>query len=255
MPDFALNNPDVRQTTLRERLEAGTQLIAAELAEEFDISLDTIRRDLLALEETGVAQRVRGGAVPVRAPTKTYLERRRRPTTDCSRIVPAALPLIKEGMTIILDGGTTLTHLAERIEPLPDLLVITSSPAIAVILMEKSIATHLIGGRLSPWGGVAVGRQAEDALGKLSADLAFVGICALEAEFGLSADKADEASAMQAMARAAQSLVLVCARDKVGRRARHHVLAVDQNAIIVTDADSQIMKPFEDSGAEIIHVK
>ena len=79
MTDLALNNPVVRQNLLRQRLEAGDPLIAAELAKEFDISLDTIRRDLLVLESEGLVQRVRGGAVPVRADSSTYSQRRQAP--------------------------------------------------------------------------------------------------------------------------------------------------------------------------------
>ena len=258
MTDLMLNNPLVRQELLRQRLESGGPLIAADLAQEFNISLDTIRRDLLALEGEGCLQRVRGGAVPVKAPVKkpetTYRQRRSRPTTDCSRIVPATLPLIREGMTIMLDGGTTVAHLADLLPPLSGLLVVTPSPVVAALMLDKDIETHLIGGPVSPWGGVAVGSDAEKALANCAADLAFVGICALDETFGLSSHHADEAGIMRTMDRVSSRTVLMLSRDKVGQRARHHVLAPDQTTTIVTDADPAAMQPFVDAGAEIIHV-
>ena len=65
MPDHELNNPDVRHHLLLARLLSGEQLVAAALADELNVSPDTIRRDLMALENSGVAKRVRGGAVPL----------------------------------------------------------------------------------------------------------------------------------------------------------------------------------------------
>ena len=254
MSELTLNNPIVRQELLKQRLDGGGQLIATELAEEFDISLDTIRRDLLALEEQGLAQRVRGGAVPVRKPETTYTQRRSQPTTDCSKVVPAAIPLVKPGMTIMLDGGTTLTHFAEILPALPDLFVITPSPVIATITLGKSIETHLIGGRISPWGAVAVGSEAEKAIATMSADLAFVGICALDEDFGLSCQHSDEAGVMRAMARAARDTVLILSKDKVGHTARHRVLPPNALSFIITDADASMMQPFAEAGAEILHV-
>uniref|UniRef100_A0AAN0MDU7 DeoR family transcriptional regulator n=1 Tax=Yoonia rhodophyticola TaxID=3137370 RepID=A0AAN0MDU7_9RHOB len=63
-----LNIPDTRQQVLAERLARGQQIVASDVAGEFGVSLDTIRRDILALEADGHAQRVRGGAVPIARP-------------------------------------------------------------------------------------------------------------------------------------------------------------------------------------------
>ncbi len=254
MPELALNNPLVRQDMLRKRLQNGAQLVATELADEFDISLDTIRRDLLVLEEKGYAQRVRGGAVPSAQPLQSLKQRRERPGRNVSHLAEAAVPLIKEGMSILMDGGTTLEKLAERLQPSPGLLVVTPSPVIATLLIHKDITVHLIGGRISPWGGVAVGREAERALSEMAVDLAFLGVCGLEATFGLSADDSDEAAMKQAMAKAARNTALICRNEKVGHRARHRVLEPEHLSTIITDADPDAMRAFSETGAEIIHV-
>nr|WP_321454841.1 DeoR/GlpR family DNA-binding transcription regulator [uncultured Cohaesibacter sp.] len=253
MPDLTLNNPLVRQDLLKTRLKSGVQLVAMDLANEFGISLDTIRRDLLALEDRGLVQRVRGGAIPVRSHSSRFTERQVGRCGDYSSIVRAALPLIKQGMTIILGGGTTLTHLADLLEPLDNLFVITPSPAIGSIMLEKGIATQLIGGRLSPWGGCAVGHEAEAALENLAADLAFPGICGLDSDFGLSMDHGDEASMTRALVAAANDTILVCSKEKIGQRARHRIMRAEGISSIVTDADESSMLPFQQAGAEIIY--
>ena len=254
MSELPLNNPLVRQDLLRRRLQEGTQLVAADLAVEFGISLDTIRRDLLVLAEEGCAQRVRGGAVPATKPLQPLRQRRQSPDRDVSALVDAALPHIKPGMSLILDGGTTLAKLAERIDPLPGLLVITPSPILATILLDKDIPTYLLGGRISQWGGVAVGREAEHALADMAVDLAFLGVCGLDEAFGLSADDCDEAALKLAMARSARRTALICRKDKLGHKGRHRVLDPDQLSLIITDADAASMQPFRETGAEIIHV-
>ncbi len=253
MTDLALNNPSVRQTLLRSRLESGEPLVAVDLADEFGISLDTIRRDLLALEDGGLAQRVRGGAIPVRSATRPYIERRAEPEIAHDLLAKATLPLIGKGATIILGGGTTLVRLAEHLEPLENLFVITPAPAIASITLEKNIQTYLVGGRLSKWGACAVGGEAEAALENLAADLAFPGICGLDQDFGFSMDHSDEASMTRAMIKAANETILVCAKEKIGQRARHRILPKEDITTIVTDADAPTMLPFGDAGAEIIH--
>lgn len=254
MGDLALNNPVVRQDILRQRLLAGTPLIAAELAQEFEISLDTMRRDLMVLEEEGLLQRVRGGAVPVRPSSSTFSQRRKKPPQDCSKLVPAAVPYVKQGMTVIIDGGTTLTHLAELLPPLPDLFVITPSPTVATALIQKEIETFLLGGRISRWGAIAVGSEAEHALSNLTADLCFLGICGLDDTFGLSADDAEEASLKRAMAKCASDNLLVCSEAKLGQRGRHRVLLPDQISVLVTDAEPSRTQSFKTAGVETVHV-
>lgn len=252
--DLELNNPLTRQTILEDRLSGKTPLVAIDLAEEFGVSLDTIRRDLLALEDRGLVRRVRGGAMPVRQPAAPFSLRVNHPSTDCREIVPACLPMIEKGMTIVMDGGTTLTYLAEILPVDRDLFVITPSPVIAERLLKKAIPTHLIGGRVCPLGGIAVGRQAEEALEDLTADLCFMGICGLDAEFGLSSDDSDEASLRRVMTQISNRTILPCAKDKIGTRARYRVLAPDQLDIIITDSDASMTAPFKAAGAEIIHV-
>ena len=157
-------------------------------------------------------------------------------------------------MSIMLDGGNTLAKLAELLIPSPGLLVVTPSPVIATILIDKDIATHLIGGRISPWGGVAVGGEAERALSNLTVDLAFLGVCGLEASFGVGADDGDEASLKQVMAYQARAVSLLCQREKIGHKARHRVLEPSALSCIVTDALPSDMMPFQEAGSEIIHV-
>ena len=87
-----LNNPDTRRALLGERLKDGTLLVAGDLAREFGVSIDTVRRDLIALESEGAVRRVRGGALPVRSPAPMLTQRRAAPVPP--GLVAAALAAI-----------------------------------------------------------------------------------------------------------------------------------------------------------------
>lgn len=255
MPDLELNNPFVRRKLLTARLKKGATLVASQLAGEFEVSLDTIRRDLLALEEQGLACRIRGGAMPVRQPPAPFAQRmatERNPALEL--MARAALGLIEDGMSIILDGGTSVQKIAEFLPAMPHSLIITPSPVIAQTTLSKAIPTFMIGGRLSGLGGVAVGREAEEQLANRAADIAFLGVCGLDPDFGFSADDDEEACLKRTMIQASNRACLMAAEAKIGTRARHKVTSCQSIDVIISDCANSSMKPFEEEGVDIIHV-
>lgn len=248
--DAPLSTPDTRQDILRRRLAAGQMLAAAALADEFAVSPDTIRRDLVALEAAGVARRTRGGVLPVLQPAAPMGERR---STVAPALVAAAARLVKDGMAIAIDGGTTMLALARALPAAPRILVVTPSPAVAVVCLEKRVSAHLIGGRLSHAGGVAVGADAERAVAATAVDLCFLGVCGLDASSGLGADDPDEASLKRAMAGVASRTIAVTAAEKIGRRARHRALSAEALDLLFTDAPRDAVAALVAAGVVVRH--
>ncbi|SNS88925.1 DeoR/GlpR family DNA-binding transcription regulator [Tropicimonas sediminicola] len=251
--DSPLNSPEARQAALRSRAAAGEPLSLAALAEEFGVSADTIRRDLLVLEAEGALRRVRGGALPVAPPAEPLAARMRRPNLAAGRIAAAALPLVEDGMVLMLDGGTTVAHLVAGLPPLPRALVVTPSPAVATSTLAAGIETVLIGGKLSAFGGISTGADACEAIAGVAADICFLGACGLEAGFGLAADHLDEAAVKRAMHAASARSVVLAGAEKLGRRARHRVAACAELDLLVTDAPPQDTAALVATGLEIRH--
>jgi DeoR/GlpR family transcriptional regulator of sugar metabolism len=247
-----LNNPDIRQSLLRERLCAGTALVAAELADEFGISIDTVRRDLIALEAEGAIRRVRGGALPVRAPAAPLTERRAAEPIPAS-LVAAALTALGGARTLLLDGGTTVLAVTRALAPAPGLLVITASPWTAVAAADRGIEVVTLGGQLSARGGIAIGADVTAALAGTAAEIALLGACGLDAEFGLSSDDVLESAVKRAMAQAARRVLVLTGAAKIGQRARHRTLAPGEIDGIVTDASPAAAMAFRDKGIEVRH--
>lgn len=248
-----LNTPETRQAALAVRAAEGKALVLADLAKEFSVSIDTIRRDLLVLEAKGAVQRVRGGALPVMRPAAPVLERLATDGQVADRIAVAALPLVEDGMVMILDGGTTIQRFAALLPSLSRALVVTPSPAIALETLGKGIETLLVGGRLSGFGGIAVGQGAVESLGAIAADLCFLGACGLDPEFGLGADNVDEGAVKRAMRRSSNRGVVLTGAAKLGRRARHRVLACQEFDVLVTDGTPDQTEPFHVAGLEVHH--
>ncbi len=246
-----LNNPDIRRALLGERLAHGTLLVAGDLAREFGVSIDTVRRDLIALESEGAVRRVRGGALPVLPPAPLLTQRRAAPVAP--GLVAAALAAIGPARTLILDGGTSVLAVAEALTPAPGLLVVTPSPWIAVAVIERGIDCLTLGGRISGSGGIAVGGEVVDALAGLAAEVAVLGACGLDASFGLSSDDLLESSVKRAMAVAAERVLVVAGAAKLGQRARHRTLSPDEIDVIATDAAPERTAPFQNAGIEVVH--
>ncbi len=247
-----LNIPDTRQTELAARLKNGQQLVAAELAKEFGVSIDTIRRDILALEAEGKAHRVRGGAVPIAAPAAPLHQRLAESSPPNPSLIRAAIREIGDAPTLLVDGGQTMLGVIEQLPEQQGRLVITPSPWIAIACQQKNISTFVLGGMLRPLGGIATGDTSLTRAADVSADIAILGACGIDADFGLSSDDHDEALMKRAMHEAANQTIVVTDQSKIGRRARHHTLALSDIDTIITDAETELTKSLNASGTRVV---
>ncbi len=246
-----LNNPQTRQNVLRDRLDRGAPLVATALAEELGISVDTVRRDLIALERRGLVRRVRGGAIPVAQSTPPYAARAAAPDPDIEPLAERAVLLIPEDATVFLDAGTTMNAVAARLPEGFAGLIVTPAPSVALAALGRGAKVHLIGGALCPEGAMATGGTAERAVGEFAADLCLLGACGLWPEFGLSAEDSAEAGVKRAMALASARTVVVATSAKLERLGRHRVLELDEIGTLVTDAAPARLRAFQEAGVEV----
>ncbi|NVK33835.1 MAG: DeoR/GlpR transcriptional regulator [Rhodobacteraceae bacterium] len=247
-----LNIPDTRQSLLAERLDAGQTIVASDVAEEFGISLDTIRRDILALEAQGKARRVRGGAMPLAQPASPFHTRLHDAEPIGADLIATAVAQVGDTRTLLIDGGTTALALIPHLERLSDRLIITPSPWAAIACQECGHDVFLLGGTLSRRAGVTIGAHALQKVAEVAADVAILGACGLEAGFGLSSDEYDDSLMKQAMHAAAAQTFVVTSSDKVGRRARHQTLQLSDIDRIITDAAADQTNPLSMAGAQLI---
>ena len=249
-----------------ERQQAMAQLVAergrlsvADLAAAYDVTTETVRRDLSSLERLGLLRRVHGGAVPAHALTNLeagLVERDRANVEAKDRIAAAALALLPPaGSTVVLDAGSTTTRFVAAWPRDTRLTVFTHSvPLIARLSTYPQIDLHLLPGRVRPTTQAAVGADTVEALARLRADVAFVGTNGISHEHGLSTPDPEEAATKRALVRAARQVVVATDSSKVGQDALVRFATIDELDVLVTDDEitQTDRRRFEDAGLEVV---
>lgn len=246
--------PEERQQRILARLRSDGRVVAAELAEAFEVSEDSIRRDLRELAAQGLCKRVYGGAL-LPAVTVTPLKQRRteHPLRKQS-LARKAVSLVKPGQTLLIDAGTTNAAIASVLPVGAGLTVITNAPHIAQLLLDREgFEVLLIGGRVVASIGGAIGAQAVEQVKRMRADLCFPGACAIDAAHGLWGFDSEETLFKRAMIDASDETVVVATDDKLGAVAAHQVaeLARVQHLVVEHSADRATRAAFAAHGVMV----
>jgi DeoR/GlpR family transcriptional regulator of sugar metabolism len=205
-----------RKKLILARLARDGQLIAKDLAREFDTSEDTIRRDLRELAQAGKLQRVHGGALPASAAVGDLQARESVSPMEKIALGRFGAAMIERGQVVILDGGTTALQVARHLDPALRATIVTHSPTVAVQLAEHPLIDIIVlGGRLFRHSMVGVGASVIDAASRLRADLYFMGVTGVHPEAGLSTGDAEEADVKRALHKRAAETVVLASSEKL----------------------------------------
>lgn len=232
---------DIRQKKILDCLQDENELKVSELVELTGASVATVRRDLLEMEKKNLIVRTFGG---VRAMDKkslvarTFEQRSALQNPEKQRIAAAAAELVRPGMTIAIDSGTTCMNFAATLKEKAPLRVITSALAVIETLGGVSgIEINLVGGRfrlenLDFYGAVSI-----NTFKQFHADIAFMGCDALLPADGAFSHDQESAAISQAMSSRAGKLVLLCDSRKIGNSGAFLAFPPEKIDLIVTDRD------------------
>lgn len=234
--------PEERQQAIAAAVISRGRASVAELAQAYDVTTETVRRDLAVLDQAGLLRRVHGGAVPTRALhlIEPSVEAREATRAAEKRAVAlaAAQFLPQSGATVVFDAGTTTAQLAALLPPERDLLIITNSvPITARLAARGSVSVQLLGGRVRKLTQATVGDQAVAALSSLRVDVAFIGTNGITARHGLSTPDPDEAAVKRAMVNCANFVVVVADSSKIGREEFVSFAPLAAIDVLVTSSD------------------
>jgi DeoR family fructose operon transcriptional repressor len=235
------------------------RLSVAAIADRFDVTTETVRRDLSVLERMGLVRRVHGGAVPASslAVIESGLgERDLANTAQKEQVAKAALDqLPPAGGTVLLDAGSTTGRFASMLPRDHRLTVVTHAVPIAARLAAlPQVDLYLLPGRVRTTTQAAVGGDTVAALRNLRVDAVFLGTNGITVEHGLSTPDHDEAAAKRAMVGAARRVICLTDASKVGTEAAIRFAALEEVDVLVTDSgiDDEARTAFEAAGPEVV---
>lgn len=250
--------PERQQEILRLAREAG-RVDVLSLAARFQVTAETVRRDLTALDRAGLLRRVHGGAIPAgRLGFEPDLPSREATAGDeKDRIAAAALAELPAGGSVILDAGSTLARLADRIPVDTALTVVTHAlPVASRLAGHTGIDLHLVGGRIRHRTRAAVDAWALRAYAEIHADVLFLATNGFGTAAGLTTPDLSEAAVKRAAIAAARRVVLLADSAKAGqeRFARFGSLADVSLLITDTGLDPAERAAIEAAGTEVVLV-
>ena len=234
--------PEERQQAIAAQVISNGRVSVAELAQTFEVTTETVRRDLAVLDRAGVLRRVHGGAVPARALHLVEPSVGQRETTRAEHkqaVARAAVEFLPQsGCTVLIDAGTTTAKLAALIPTDRELLVVTNSVPIAARLAGVgSVSLQVLGGRVRGLTQACVGDQTVAALEALRVDVAFIGTNGLSVRHGASTPDPDEAAVKRAMVAGANFVVMVADSSKIGREEFVSFAPIGSVDVLVTDLE------------------
>lgn len=251
-----------RRNRIKELLLKNKSVKVTDLAKQYNVSEETIRRDLGQLEEAGVLKKNYGGAILAdELKTSDFIlpiqQRQHRFYQEKESIGNRAAQLIKPEQTIILDAGSTTWHVMKSLKEIDKLMVITNAMNIAEeCTRNESTSIYFLGGKLRRNSLSTVGPQAEMELQKYNADYVFLGTSGISLRQGFTTSDLYEAEMKKAMISAGQKSVVLADHSKLQKAGLTSFCHFEEVDIFITSdkADEKILYDIEKTGVEVIVV-
>ncbi|WP_152443116.1 DeoR/GlpR family DNA-binding transcription regulator [Bacillus sp. THAF10] len=250
---------DERRGEILRKLEVAGRVTAKDLAEEFQMSIDSIRRDLSIMEEQGLLKRTHGGAIPVtsaRTLPRPPAERFGDGTDFQHAIAQKAATYIRNDKTIFIGGASIHYVLLKYLPTDIPFTVLTNSVEIAYALRDReNVTTYLIGGQVKSSGNITDSLANEFAR-QFTVDLCFATGGALSAK-GLSTATPEVAIFYKTIYNNAKRLIALVEHTKIGQEMFAGMYSLEKLDVVITDeeTDEEKVKAIQAAGVEVLVAK
>lgn len=219
-----------RLQSIQTLLDIRGRVSVVELADQYKVAQETIRRDIAKLEGNGIARKIHGGAVSAKNKFEQTLSARfGQDIPEKHALARAAAKLIPPGSTLFIDFGTTTNIFAEHIKELSDLTVFTNSHLIAATLSTNSTCeVFVLGGQYDEKIKANMGPMVIDSIRQFYADFAVIGIGGIDTTIGFSVQNINEAAVAKAMLERCTQSIILADPSKFGRKGIAHVADFNQ---------------------------
>lgn len=224
-----------RQRKILDTLDNEGKIVAKEISIRWNVSEDTIRRDLREMDAKGLLQRVHGGAFPLATGSVIHSQRTEEDADTKNLLAEKGVKLLKEGQVILLDGSTTNLMLAKKIPLTFRGTIITNSPMICLELSKhQNVEIVMLGGTFFKESLVNIGHEAIETLKHIRADLCFLGIYSLHPEFGISIPHLEESYVKKQMIKSSNRIAALVTKSKLNTISNYIVAPVSDLDYLIT---------------------
>ncbi len=241
-----------RLDAIRQLLSEHGKVLANDLAAQFGVSDDTIRRDLRELARLGHCRRVYGGALLPAPDTGTLAVRTVDQADVKARLARATAALVRDGQTLYIDASSTNLAIAKALSSDLRLTIVTNAPAIAMALSDNPKHTVVVlGGLYDQSKGACLGPQTIREAGNIFADLFILGACGIDTALGVTALDASEAEVKRVMIAQSSLLTIAATTDKLGTVAPFKLADAARIDHLVVEEESIDMQAYRQLDIEV----
>ena len=249
-----------RRNEIINKVKAQRMIKVADLVNEYQVSVETIRRDLEYLESAGFLRRVYGGAVAVGlyGQEPGYSHREVANYDQKRAIGIKTAEFIEDGDTLFFDVGTTALEVARNLKDKKDLTVITNASLIAHEMIQvPSCRVILLGGELRCGELSVSGYICDQNLNNFYANKMIMGVGGISLQNGFTDYHINESNTRRCMIERADKVIAVADYSKFGVTAMNCICPINHVEKIVTDwsVSKEILQDFRESGIELIVVE
>jgi len=246
--------PERQQQILTLLEERGT-VRTIDLAEEFQVTDETIRRDLQNLAENSQLSRIHGGASSLngRPKLQSFTERRSINVDKKRAIAQAALEFIQPGRTYAFDSSTTVFELVCSLPDLPYRVLTNAFAVIDQLVSHEQTELISTGGRYHRKTQTFVGGDSYQPLRRHNINRAFVSSIGLDPDKGAAEGFEEQAVFKENLVHVAEEVILLIDSTKLTQRSEYFFAGINQLTHIITDgeADPDVIRRLISAGCSV----
>lgn len=229
-----------RRNQILAQLQQEKKVIVSDLSQQYNVTEETIRRDLDKLEQQGFATKTYGGAILYENATieVPYGVRRLTHVEGKKKIAECAQDLVEDGDRIMLDASSTALFITKKIKNKKNLTIITNSIQIMMELADhKGFNVLCTGGNLKEGAFALTGYQAERMLSSFNVDKAFISCKGIDLIQGLTDASESDAEIKKCILKAAKQRILLVDESKFDKISFVKFAELEQIDCIITEKE------------------
>ncbi len=224
-----------RQGYIIQQINIHNKVLSSDLGTQLDVSEDTIRRDLQELAEEGKLIKVHGGALA--NSFHFTIESKNVYNLSAKQIIAQkAIQLIKDGMLVVISGGTTMRELVKLLPRQLNATFVTANVPIALELLDHpNVEVIFLGNKLLKSAQMAVGAEVVQRLSQIRADLCLLGTNSIDPNYGITDLEWEIIEVKKAMIACSHKVVSLAISEKLNTVQHLQVCSLDKIDVLITE--------------------